>query len=116
MRIEADNEKLQYCGRINWSNPKAPIFVYPCTSVRMRFTGSILKIYIRNKNVYWNNFLGCILDGKQMTLALPRNGAALLEIPVEKEDLEEHEVLFFKRQDSCHEFAILGLEIAEGGN
>ena len=29
MRIEADNDKLQYCGRIDWNNPKEPMFVFP---------------------------------------------------------------------------------------
>ncbi len=116
MRIEADNEKLQYCGRIDWANPKEPVFVYPCTSVGMRFIGNILKIHVKNKNAYWDNFLGCVLDGKQMSLALPREGVAILEISVERTKADEHEVLFFKRQDSCHELTVLGLEIEDGGH
>lgn len=115
MRIEADNEKLQYCGRIDWSNPKEPIFVYPCTSVGMRFTGNVLKLYVKNRNLWWDNFLGCILDGKQMSLALPKEGLATLDISVEETKTGEHEALFFKRQDSCHELTVLGMEIEEGG-
>lgn len=184
MRIEADNKKLQYCGRIDWSNPKEPVFVYPCTSLRMRFTGEVLKIYIRNKNAYWDNYLGCMMDGRQISLQIPVNRTdedreVILEIPVHRDnmdgqenlkeldnlngsyslaefnsldesnsldefkalenldklneknrhllhesenymsnsnnsDKEIHDVLFFKRQDSCHELTILSLEIGEG--
>lgn len=115
MRIEPDNKKLQYCGRIDWSIPNEPVFVYPCTSVGMKFTGNVLKIRIKNKNAYWDNFLGCIIDGKQMSLLLPKEGAAILDIPIEKTMTGEHEVLFFKRQDSCHELTLLGFEIDDGG-
>lgn len=93
MRIKADNKKLQYCGRIDATDPKAPVFVYPCTSVGMKFTGNVLKIAVRNKSVWWDNFLGCILDGEQTSLQLPKSGMAVLDIPVKKTDSDEHEVL-----------------------
>ena len=68
MRILPDHEKLQYSGRIDWTDRKAPVFVFPCTFVRMCFTGEVLKIYVKNKKAYWENYLGCILDGKQTKL------------------------------------------------
>ena len=113
MQIKADNKKLQYCGRIDTTDPKAPVFVYPCTSVGMKFTGNVLKIAVRNKSAYWDNFLGCILDGEQTSLLLPKSGEAVLDIPVKETADGEHEVLFFKRQDSCHELTVLGFEIEE---
>lgn len=113
MKLKADHKKLQYCGRIDITDPKAPVFVYPCTSVGMKFTGSVLKIAVRNKSAYWDNFLGCILDGEQTSLLLPESGEAVLSIPVKETANGEHEVLFFKRQDSCHELTILGFEIEE---
>lgn len=114
MRVQPDHENLTYCGRIDWSDSKAPIFVYPCTSVQMRFTGNTLRIYIRNYNAYWNNYLGYILDGKQGSILLPREGDTVFEIKLEQAQCEEHELLLFKRQDACHEFAFLGAEIGEG--
>lgn len=63
MKIMPDNSKLLYSGRVDWSSTKEPVFVYPCTSVKMRFTGNTLKICVRNKSAYWNNYLGCIVDG-----------------------------------------------------
>ena len=111
MRIYPDYEELAYNGRIDWTNRKEPVFVYPCTSVEMRFTGSRLKIYIKNRRAYWDNYIGMILDGKQMKYLLPAAGTIALEVEVEQTQKKEHELLVFKRQDACHEFAFLGAEI-----
>lgn len=112
MKIQPDNEKLSYSGRIDWSNPQEPVFVYPCTSVRMRFTGNELKVFVRNKSAYWDNYLGCILDGRQSAFSLPKEGIACVKVEVQ--GTKEHEVMFFKRQDACHEMSFLGVELAEG--
>lgn len=58
MRILPDHEKLQYSGRIDWTDRKAPVFVFPCTFVRMCFTGEVLKIYVKNKK-----HIGKIISG-----------------------------------------------------
>lgn len=114
MRISPNNEKLVYSGRIDWDNPVEPIFVFPCTSVGMRFTGNILKVYVKNNSAYWNNYLGCILDGSQSAILLPEEGEMSAEIEVQQTENNVHEVLFFKRQDACHELTFLGAEIGEG--
>ena len=115
MLIMPEHKYLQYTGRVDWRNRTAPVFVFPCTSVRMRFTGDTLKVYVRNKKAYWEDYLGCILDGEQTKLRLPDNGEAVIEIPVNQTTEDgSHEVLLFKRQDSCHEVAFLGFEIEDG--
>ncbi|WP_251206786.1 SGNH/GDSL hydrolase family protein [Acetatifactor aquisgranensis] len=114
MKIQPDNPLLSYSGRIDWNDRKAPVFVFPCTSVAVRFTGRLLRVHVRNRNAYWDNYLGYILDGKQYAAELLKNGESLLEIPVEGDG--EHELLLFKRQDSCHEVTFLGLEIGDGEN
>lgn len=114
MTILADHKKLIYSGRIDWSNPLEPIFVFPCTFVKMKFTGNILKVHVKNRNAYWNNYLGVLLDGEQSSVLLPKDGEALLDIPVKGSVKTEHEVMIFKRQDSCHELTFLGFELGEG--
>ena len=64
MRILPDHEKLQYSGRIDWTDRKAPVFVFPCTFVRMRFTGEMLKIYVKNKKAYWEK-LSRVYSGRE---------------------------------------------------
>ncbi len=117
MVIQADHKELQYSGRIDFSEPKAPVFVFPCTSVHMRFTGATLKAHVKNFHAYWDNYIGCILDGKQTCYRLPESGEAVLDILTGHEKMEQnvHDVLLFKRQDACHEMAFCGFEIAQDG-
>lgn len=114
MKIQPLDEKLSYTGRIDWKNPEGPVFVYPCTSVGLRFTGNVLKIHVRNRGAYWDNYLGYILDGRQSALALPKEGTASFAINIDGTKDQEHEALIFKRQDACHELTFLGIELAEG--
>ena len=114
MRIDPDNKKIRYSGRIDWTNPKEPIWVYPCTSAEFKFTGRYLKIFLKNKNEYWQNYLGCILDGVQSCYYLDNEKENEIEIRVPENENGEYHVLFFKRQDSCHEMHIFGFEIEDG--
>ena len=114
VRVEADDKRLCYTGRIDWTNEKKPEFVFPCTSVAMRFTGGILQVIVENRHSYWKNYLGCIVDGEQSKFLLSNNGKNIIEIPVMDHERKEHEVLIFKRQDSCHELIFEGFEIGEG--
>ncbi|MDO5409613.1 MAG: GDSL-type esterase/lipase family protein [Lachnospiraceae bacterium] len=114
MKIQPNHEKLLYSGRIDWTNPVEPVWVFPCTSVKLRFTGNEMKVLVKNNHAYWDNFLGCILDGEQSKLPVNESGITVLEIPVTSTENKEHELLLFKRQDSCHELTVLGFEIADG--
>ncbi|MGN6714207.1 electron transporter RnfD [Anaerocolumna jejuensis] len=112
MLILPDNENLQYSGRIDFEDKKAPVFVYPCSYVKMKFSGNILKVIVENNHSFWNNYLGYILDGEQGKLLLKESGKETLEIPVKNK--HEHELLIFKRQDGCHVFRFLGFELEDG--
>lgn len=142
MRIWADDPLLSYSGRIDWDDKKAPVFVFPCTAVVAEFAGDYLSVHVKNRAVYQDNYLGCILDGEQYALLLPkmmesgtfhvdsgqkgkgssdrtlyeeRDAEAVLEIPVRRRELSTHSLLLFKRQDACHELIFLGLTLAEDG-
>ena len=114
MKIQANDSRLRYSGRIDWSNPEAPVFVFPCTSVQARFTGNQLTVSVKNKNIYWDNYLGCILDGEQTSILLPKNGEAKILLEVKEKEKAEHDLLLFKRQDSCHELTFQGFELPDG--
>ena len=126
MWISPGHKRLQYSGRIDFTEKEAPIFIFPCSSVRVRFTGSFLKVRLRNRGQYWENYMGYIADGKEgkfnlenELVSLPgeeahANCGVLYEIPLDP-DVEEHEVLLFKRQDACHEVTFLGFETDESG-
>lgn len=112
MRIDPDNKELQYSGRIDFADKKAPVFVFPCTSVKMRFTGKRLRIYLKNRKEYWDNYAGYILDGVQGKQKLQDQGETVIELAADPAR-QEHEILLFKRQDACHELTFLGFEIED---
>ncbi len=114
--ISSDAEKLSYSGRIDFSDPKSPVFIFPGSSVSMSFTSSRLKIIVKNNHGYYDNYLGYILDGVQKKVLLS-NDNSLDKITL-ADDLQKdkrHEVILFKRQDGCHEFTFYGFVISEEG-
>lgn len=114
MKITPSSEFLQYCGRIDYSDREAPVFVYPSTYVRFRFTGKELTVFFDNRRAEWDNYLGYIINGKQGKLPLSSDrGVKSYALPLE-ESAEKHEVMLFKRQDSCHTLTFCGLETDDG--
>ncbi len=105
--IAPDNPKLQYSGRIDFTDKDQPVFLFPCSCVAVRFTGRICKIMIENKNSYWTNYLGFIIDEKQGKIRLPNKGKACLTLTEDLDD-GEHTLMLFKRMDACHSFRFLG--------
>lgn len=114
MFVELNDQGIRYSGRIDWGNPERPEFVFPCTSLRFRFFGRSAVLTVENRNACFENFAGAIVDGIQKKWRLNRTGETLLWLVEEEED-GEHEILFFKRQDSCHEMILKSLELSEGG-
>ena len=109
MFIKFDNEFLEYSGRIDYETDKS-IFTFPCSYVKVKFKGCYLKAIVDNKHLYWDNYLGIIVDGKQSKVKLLNvDGKQEIEL-VNMQDLAEHEVMIFKRQDSCHELGFYGFE------
>lgn len=113
MFIKASCEKLQYSGRIDNSDPERPIFVFPCSSVTIRFYGSEIQVVLENQRLYWNNYIGVILDGTQTKIQL-KDGGQVICLGRDLDD-GEHTLMLFKRQDSCHEFTFCGFEIPNSG-
>ncbi len=114
MRIWPDNKNLQYCGRIDFDDPKAPVIVFAGSFIRMRFTGTSVKAMIANHKNYWTDYMGYILDGKQDKFALDDKSEERCYTIAE--DLEDtmHDLLLFKRKDSCHTITFYGFEVDEG--
>ncbi|MDD6292074.1 MAG: electron transporter RnfD [Lachnospiraceae bacterium] len=113
MKINLKDEKLNYCGRIDWSNPKNPVFVFPATYLQFRFFGRSAVITVENHHVCWSNYVGAIVDGIQKTFELREQGETRIELLNEEQE-GEHVVLFLKRQDCCHEMTLKLLELDDG--
>lgn len=113
MKVELDNIELVYSGRIDMKNPKKPEFVFPATSVSFRFFGKAAYLRVTNRHIYWNNTLGAIVDGAQKRFDLNMEGETVIALLEDEED-SEHDVMIFKRMDSCHELILEELTLSEG--
>lgn len=75
MIIRPDHEYLQYSGRIDQTNPDAYLFIYPATLVTIRFRGTGICAFLENHRLYWNSYMGFILDGVQHVICLSEEEA-----------------------------------------
>jgi hypothetical protein len=106
--IFPNNPYLQYSGRIDFENPKVPVFIYPYSSVKMKFIGSSVKVILLNHHAYWDNYIGFVIDGEQKKILIPENGKVISLTLAQGLENTEHDLFFFKRMDSCHEFFFYG--------
>ncbi|MVB12395.1 Cellulase/esterase CelE [Caprobacter fermentans] len=109
--IRSDDPAFQYTGRIDFDDPAAPVFVYPYSSVKMRFSGPSLKVLLNNRHAYWNNYLGFVIDGEQKKIQISEGTGVQCLTLAENLENREHELFFFKRQDSCHEILLYGFVV-----
>lgn len=114
MYIYPDNAALQYSGRIDFGCPAEPVFVYAASYVKLIFTGTFVKVKISNRRNYWTNYIGYILDGVQGKFALDMEQGAKVYTIAENLKSGRHELLLFKRMDSCHIFTLYGFELEDG--
>ena len=86
MLIHLNDEKLNYCGRIDWTKTENPVFVFPATYLQFRFYGHCAEITVDNNRAYWSNFAGALVDGEQKTFSLNEQGETTIELLREEED------------------------------
>lgn len=114
MFIEADHPLLQYCGRIDFSDKKAPLWIYAATQVRIRFTGTFIKAVITNHRHFCINQMGFFLDGGELTsFRLREDDEKETYLIAEGLEEKEHELLLFKRMDGNHSITFHGFEVAD---
>lgn len=101
-------KKLQYEGRIDFEEEEGPVWVFPATSVTLRFRGGAIRAALTNRHGFWDNYIGFVLDGTEGKARLAEHGVTVVPIG---EDLGPgvHELCLFKRQDSCHLVSFHGL-------
>ena len=97
MIIKPDNEMLSYSGRIDFDDRLAPVLVYACSSIGMKFTGTSLKAVIVNHRSCWTNELGYFIDGEQKRFTLSSDEEKKTYTLAENLPEGTHELLLFKR-------------------
>lgn len=113
MNVELDDKNLVYSGRIDRRNPKKPEFIFPATSLSFCFFGKAAYLRVENRHAYWNNVIGAVVDGAQKRFDLAETGETVIALLEDEKD-SEHEVMIFKRMDSCHELVLEELTLSDG--
>ena len=113
MLIKPNDQHLQYSGRIDWTDAEVPVLVYPCSYIKMKFIGTYVKAVVENRKSYWSSYLGFFIDGEQKCVKLADSGKETITLADGLKDVE-HELMLFKRMDSCHTFTFYGFEVDEG--
>jgi hypothetical protein len=111
--ISPQDPDLQYMGRIDMDQIDGPVMVYPSSYVKIRFIGTYLRVEVSNYHLFWDNYFGVIIDGVQSRFRLPDSGRMSFEL-VKELTAGEHEVILFKRMDSCHLLQFHGFYVNEG--
>lgn len=106
--IKPLDERLVYCGRIDFEKKEGPLFVFPASFVRFKLNGKTLKIKIKNQNEYYLNHLGILVDDVYMgKLRIANEGETILDFSGFLGDGKElQEVTIYKTQDGCHQFTL----------
>ncbi len=113
MFVSPSDDRLYYCGRIDFSQQERPVFYYAGSFVRMNFKGSGVTAVIRNHRFYNIMELGVICDGVQSKVRFEQKEEDItLTLAQGLEEDKAHSLIFFKRQDATHYYEFLGFEIA----
>lgn len=111
--ILPDHKSLCYSGRIDFEDRKKPVFIFPSSYVEIRFTGKRCKIILENQKLYWDNYIGYILDGRQEKVKLPDQGMICIDLSDQLSN-GEHRLMVFKRMDRCHLVTFHGFLLESG--
>lgn len=111
MIVSPDNNKLQYSGRIDFEDAKAPVLVYAASYIKIIFTGSSVAVELANHRSCWTNQMGYFLDGEQGRITLSDSDERKLYVIAENLEYTRHELLLFKRMDSCHIVTFYGFHL-----
>lgn len=114
MMIFPSDSNLRYMGRIDFSDLDAPVFVYPCTNVTIRFMGCAITCVVTNVHSYYENSVGVILDGVQKKWILSDSDERQTLV-LDGLSEGEHELMLFKRMDACHYLVFHGFVLDNTG-
>ncbi|MCF7955683.1 MAG: electron transporter RnfD, partial [Phycisphaerae bacterium] len=109
--IDADHPDIQYVGRVNFENAKAPILYWPGNAIIANFQGTSINVKLHD---YGNNYFYIIIDDGSPSLINLTPGAATYSVASGLAD-SVHEIQIFKRTETQEgEVAFKGFELEDG--
>ena len=121
--IDADNPKIKYTGRIDFSNPKAPRFAWSGVSIKAAFEGPHCQILLHNYSSGTDadgqpntNYYNLIIDNKRIqVLKCNKEGKQIYDIELLSDSM--HTIEIFKRTEAfLGDSDFRGFILAKGKN
>ena len=113
VNVFPDNHSLQYSGRINYANPKQPVFYWAGTAVRTKFSGTSLGVFLYDEK--GDNFYNVFIDGKQYVIKCAK-GDSLYRVAANLNKIR-HTLEIIRRTDPSSSFnRFKGLSIDRGAS
>ena len=114
--LDADHPAFRYVGRIDQTDPKAPVLIYPGSYIEVFFSGDSIAFRIEDDGKGGGNYVGYLIDGKEGSFfcRLREKDA----VYIAQEDLQPgwHKLTLFKRTDGCHGYIVFkGICLPKGG-
>ncbi|MBN2717865.1 MAG: hypothetical protein JXX14_18600 [Deltaproteobacteria bacterium] len=104
-RISPSHPMIRYTGRVDTRDPEAVSFSYPGVSIRVRYTGSELRVILDDNATTQSenntNYFSVIVDGAK-PVRMKTTPEQKEYILARKPGDGEHEVELFKRSESSH--------------
>jgi len=112
--IRADDGRIQYTGRIDFSDPAAPAFAFSATEIRARFTGRSLDVVLSDRGD--RNYFQVTVDGGAPIVIRSARGEKVHPI-ARKLKRGIHDVRIVKRTEgNCGVAAFLGFRLDKGAD
>ncbi|HEX8786934.1 MAG TPA: SGNH/GDSL hydrolase family protein [Telluria sp.] len=113
--IKADDPKLQYTGRIDFTQPDAPVISWPETSITGSFTSSMLAVRLDDHD--GKNFFNVFIDGDEaQPFVLQAERGTRTYVVADHLAPGPHRFLITKRTEGAEGSTVFrGLELADGG-
>lgn len=115
-KITADNAAFTYMGRIDGTDPSMPLFIYAGSMVKVKFTGTIAGVFIKNVSMSEYSSVGYLIDGVQGKIDLSQQGEEEYYQLADNLEDKEHELVVFKRQAAANYFYFCGIGISKDGD
>ena len=109
----ADNKAFVYMGRVDISDPKAPVMIYAGSNIKFSFRGTSLRITLENIPMYDRMWIGALIDGFQKKIEISKEPAAQTITVAENLTDTVHTCVIFKRMAAAHYFRFLSAEADE---
>lgn len=113
MKILSDNSFLKYSGRIDFTDPLEPLFIYAGSMVKIDFSGTKIGIYVKNEPLSEYSAIGAVVDGLQYKIELVQDSEEHFYSISDNLNEGKHSLVIFKRQAAAHYFRLTGIYLED---